>query len=99
VCARAILVRQLLPLAADASVWKLCHWHTFCVAELTAADDLTLIPFLRRADWEVTRGSERVEILGPSASPGGFVLRVIAGRDERLFDHFIMISPALPHGV
>lgn len=30
------------------------------------------------------------------SSGGGFVLRVIAGADEKLFDRFIMISPALP---
>jgi non-heme chloroperoxidase len=32
------------------------------------------------------------------SSGGGFVLRVIAGPDETLFDRFIMISPALPPG-
>jgi pimeloyl-ACP methyl ester carboxylesterase len=32
------------------------------------------------------------------SSGGGFVLRAIAGADEKLFDRFIMISPALPHG-
>ncbi|HKM87692.1 MAG TPA: alpha/beta fold hydrolase [Xanthobacteraceae bacterium] len=32
------------------------------------------------------------------SSGGGFVLRVIATRDEKLFDRFIMISPALPPG-
>jgi non-heme chloroperoxidase len=32
------------------------------------------------------------------SSGGGFVLRAIAGRDETLFDRFIMISPALPPG-
>lgn len=46
--ARAILTQQQTPLAAYASVCKLCHWHTFCVAQLEAADDLTLIPFLGR---------------------------------------------------
>jgi non-heme chloroperoxidase len=30
------------------------------------------------------------------SSGGGFVLRAIAGPDEKLFDRFIMISPALP---
>jgi non-heme chloroperoxidase len=30
------------------------------------------------------------------SSGGGFVLRVIAGPDEKLFDRFIMFSPALP---
>jgi non-heme chloroperoxidase len=32
------------------------------------------------------------------SSGGGFVLRVIASPDEKLFDRFIMISPALPPG-
>jgi non-heme chloroperoxidase len=32
------------------------------------------------------------------SSGGGFVLRVIASPDEKLFDRFIMISPALPQG-
>ncbi len=32
------------------------------------------------------------------SSGGGFVLRVIATPDEKLFDRFIMISPALPQG-
>src|SRR5262249_11075802 len=44
--ARAILARERIPLPGYASVCKLCHWHSHCVVELTAADDLTLIPFL-----------------------------------------------------
>ena len=48
--ARAILAKRLVPLAGYASVCKLCHWHTFCIARLTEADDLTLIPYLRRSD-------------------------------------------------
>jgi non-heme chloroperoxidase len=32
------------------------------------------------------------------SSGGGFVLRVIASPEEKLFDRFIMISPALPPG-
>lgn len=32
------------------------------------------------------------------SSGGGFVLRVIGGADENLFDRFVMISPALPPG-
>jgi predicted RecB family nuclease len=47
--ARAIHSRQLVPLPGYASVCKLCHWHTFCIEWLTAADDLTLIPFLSRS--------------------------------------------------
>jgi non-heme chloroperoxidase len=36
-------------------------------------------------------------LIGFSAG-GGFVLRVIGGPDEKLFDRFIMVSPALPPG-
>ena len=32
------------------------------------------------------------------SSGGGFVMRVIGGADEKLFDRFILISPALPPG-
>jgi predicted RecB family nuclease len=46
---RAILARQTTPLAAYSSVCKFCHWYTFCVEQLTAADDLTLIPRLGRS--------------------------------------------------
>ncbi len=46
--AQAILAREFAPLAAYSSVCKLCHWYTFCIDQLTAADDLTLIPSLGR---------------------------------------------------
>jgi predicted RecB family nuclease len=55
--ARAILARQLVPLPAYASVCKLCHWHTFCIGQLTATDDLTLIPFLNRSDRDALRAA------------------------------------------
>jgi predicted RecB family nuclease len=45
---RAILTSRVTPLAAYTSVCKLCHWYTFCVEQLTADDDLTLIPYLGR---------------------------------------------------
>lgn len=47
--ARAILSQALIPQGAYASVCKLCNWHTFCLTQLTAADDLTLIPLLGRS--------------------------------------------------
>jgi predicted RecB family nuclease len=48
--ARSILAQQVVPLPAYGSVCKLCHWYSFCLEQLTASDDLTLIPFLRRSD-------------------------------------------------
>lgn len=53
--ARSILTKQVVPMPGYASVCKLCHWHSRCLAELTAADDLTLIPFLRRSDRDTMR--------------------------------------------
>jgi predicted RecB family nuclease len=53
--ARAILARERNPLPAYGSVCKLCHWHSFCIAQLTEADDLTLIPRLSRSDRDIMR--------------------------------------------
>jgi predicted RecB family nuclease len=53
--ARAIIAGQVRPLPAHSSVCKLCHWHTLCIAQLAAADDLTLIPFLGRSDRDTMR--------------------------------------------
>jgi predicted RecB family nuclease len=71
--ARAILARQLVPLPGYASVCKLCHWHTFCIGQLTAADDLTLIPFLRRSDREVMRDSIPTIAALAAINPDGFI--------------------------
>jgi predicted RecB family nuclease len=71
--ARAIFARQLVPLPGYGSVCKLCHWHTFCIAQLTAADDLTLIPFLRRSDRDIMR--DRIPTIAALAAinPDGFI--------------------------
>jgi predicted RecB family nuclease len=71
--ARAILSRQLVPLPAYASVCKLCHWHTFCIGQLTAADDLTLIPFLSRSDRDVMRDSIPTIAEFAEINPDGFI--------------------------
>jgi predicted RecB family nuclease len=71
--ARAILARQHVPLPAYASVCKLCHWHTFCIAQLTAEDDLTLIPFLRRSDRDVMRDSIPSIAALAASNPEGFI--------------------------
>jgi predicted RecB family nuclease len=55
--ARAILARRISPLPAYGSVCKLCHWHSHCVAQLTAADDLTLIAHLGRKERDVMQES------------------------------------------
>jgi predicted RecB family nuclease len=70
---RAILARQLTPLPAYASVCKLCHWHTFCIAQLTAADDLTLIPSLGRKERGVMSESLPTIAALAESNPDGFI--------------------------
>ena len=71
--ARAILTRQTTPLPAYGSVCKLCHWHTCCVAQLTEADDLTLIPFLGRKERDAMQDSLPTIAALATSSPDGFV--------------------------
>jgi uncharacterized protein len=70
---RAILVRELVPLPGYASVCKLCHWHTHCIAQLTAQDDLTLIPFLRRPDRDVMRDTIPTIAAFAEINPDAFI--------------------------
>jgi predicted RecB family nuclease len=71
--ARAVLARQLIPLPAYASICKLCHWHTHCIGQLTAADDLTLIPFLRRSDRDVMAESISTIAELSAVNPDAFI--------------------------
>jgi predicted RecB family nuclease len=71
--ARAILAQQLVPRPGYASVCKLCHWYTFCIAQLTAEDDLTLIPFLRRSDRDIMRDSIPTIAALAAINPDGFI--------------------------
>jgi predicted RecB family nuclease len=78
--ARSISTRQIVPLPAYTNACKLCHWHTFCVAQLTEKDDLTLIPFLRRSDR--TTMQERIPTIASLAAsnPEEFI-----GRKKTVF--------------
>lgn len=69
---RAIFAQEMAPLPAYASVCKLCHWHTQCIDDLTAADDLTLIPFLSRSDRDVMRDSIPTIAAFSTINPDGF---------------------------
>ena len=71
--ARAILARHTAPLPAYSSVCKLCHWHTHCVAQLTAADDLTLIPHLGRKERDVMQDSLPTIAALAESNPDGFI--------------------------
>jgi predicted RecB family nuclease len=86
--ARAILARQTTPLPAYGSVCKLCHWHSFCVAQLTASDDLTLIPLLGRK--EPTGRSPRL-MVSPDPSLGRALAHGDA-TDDRTILHRIQQS-------
>jgi predicted RecB family nuclease len=71
--ARAILDRNVVPLPAHTSICKYCHWRTHCLEELIAADDLTLIPRLGRADRDVM--SDKIPTIAALATtnPDAFV--------------------------
>jgi predicted RecB family nuclease len=71
--ARAILTRQLTPLAAHGSVCKLCHWHSFCIAQLTASDDLTLIPHLGRKERDVMHETIPTVSALADSNPDGYI--------------------------
>lgn len=51
--AQAIVGKQTETLAAYSGVCKLCHWYSVCLARLTVANDLTLIPELGRSKRDV----------------------------------------------
>jgi predicted RecB family nuclease len=69
----AILARHNTPLPAYGSVCKLCHWHTHCVAQLTAADDLTLIPYLGRKERDIMQDSLPTIAVLSESNPDGFI--------------------------
>jgi predicted RecB family nuclease len=71
--ARAILARHITPRPAYGSVCKLCHWHTQCVGELTAADDLTLIPHLGRKERDIMQDSLPTIAALAESNPDGFI--------------------------
>jgi predicted RecB family nuclease len=71
--ARAILAGQVMPLPAYGSACKLCHWYSFCVAHLTATDDLTLIPLLGRKERDAMRGRLPTIAALAASNPDGFI--------------------------
>jgi uncharacterized protein len=71
--ARAILARELVPQPAYSASCKLCHWYTFCIEKLTAADDLTLIPHLGRSVRDAMQSQlPKISDLA-AANPDGFI--------------------------
>jgi predicted RecB family nuclease len=71
---RTILATKATPLPAYTSVCKLCHWYTSCVEQLTAADDLTLIPYLGRSLRDAMKGSVANVAALAASDPGGFIV-------------------------
>jgi predicted RecB family nuclease len=100
--ARAILARQVTPLPAYGSACKLCHWHTFCVAQLTAADDLTLIPLLGRKERDAMHDRLPTIAALAASNPDGFiqgrktVFRGIGSDRLRLFHARAVLLKASP---
>ena len=70
---RDILARQITPLPAYGAVCKLCHWYSHCIAELTAADDLTLIPALGRPTRDAMLATVATIADLADANPEGFI--------------------------
>jgi CRISPR/Cas system-associated exonuclease Cas4 (RecB family) len=70
---RGMLAARVTPLAAYTSVCKFCHWYTFCVEQLTAADDLTLIPRLGRSVRDVMRSTVPTVAALAAANPDTFM--------------------------
>jgi predicted RecB family nuclease len=104
--ARAIFTRHTRPSPAYASLCKLCHWHTYCVAQLTAADDLTLIPHLGRKERDVMQDSVPTIAALAASNPDGFmqgrktVFRGIGPDRLRLFQAraaMLKASPSQPY--
>jgi predicted RecB family nuclease len=99
---RGMLAARVTPLAAYTSVCKFCHWYTFCVEQLTAADDLTLIPRLGRSVRDVMSGTVPTVAALAAANPDTFMKgkKTIfpgLGRDRLLRFHERAIMLAKPH--
>ncbi|MDA9422922.1 TM0106 family RecB-like putative nuclease [Bradyrhizobium sp. CCBAU 53380] len=70
---RSIIAGMTAPLPAYCGACKLCHWHSFCLEELVAADDLTLVAGLRRSDRDAMRGRIPSIAVFASVDPEGLV--------------------------
>ena len=97
------LPTQVTPLAAYSSVCKLCHWYTFCVEQLTAADDLTLIPYLGRSLRDAMKDTVASVAALAASNPDAFMVGKETifpglGQDRlRLFhERAVMLSQPVP---
>ena len=79
--ARQILMGAVTTLPAYAANCKLCHWGSYCKAELVAADDLTLIPQLGRKIRDVMIGQIPTVRDLAEINPEGFA----AGKKKTVF--------------
>lgn len=71
---RDILAQRIVPLAAYTSACKLCHWYTYCIEQLTAAGDLTLIPFLGRGLRDAMQDTVSSISALAACNPDGFMV-------------------------
>lgn len=100
---RTILKTRSIPLAAYSSVCKLCHWYAFCVEKLTAADDLTLIPYLGRSLRDVMKDTVGSVTALAASDPNSFMVgkaTIFPGLGQgrlRLFhERVVMLSQPVP---
>jgi predicted RecB family nuclease len=73
--ARGILGKTIIPKGAYASGCKLCHWYTHCIEDLTATDDLTLIPFLGRNVRDAMADTIPTIAALAECNPEGFIVK------------------------
>ncbi len=72
---RAILAGHTTPLPAYSSACKLCHWYTNCVEQLTATNDLTLIPFLGRGVRDAMKDEVPSIVAFAGCNPDAFMAK------------------------
>jgi predicted RecB family nuclease len=100
---RAILAAHATPVAAYTSVCKFCHWYTFCVEQLIAADDLSLIPRLGRSLRDAMKDTVPSIAALAASNPDAFMkgkktIFPALGQDRlRLFhERAVMLSQPVP---
>jgi predicted RecB family nuclease len=101
--ARATLAGKVVPQGAYSNICKQCHWYTFCVEQLTAADDLTLIPHLGRTVRDSMQSTIATVADLSKANPEGFIngkkttFRGLGADRLRLFHaRAVMLKSSLP---
>jgi len=70
---RALLARTAVTLPALSATCKLCHWYSFCKADLIARDDLTLIAELGRSKRDAMMSAVPTVRVFARSNPDSFI--------------------------